>query len=771
MSRERRTRSSASGMGAATAAKCEPLPPSPMKSVERSDSSTLGAADLPTSPSRPLRVGPSERGLKRKPASVTEGDDQGGDIQTGFKKKLDRGRSENRSPSSVSSPRKSPRKLGGACGSVSRSPSKTSPVPAINTTLTLAAVDLDVGEANASSVESLPSPPSPASQLNMFHSECSSPEAVPDLPPLTPPKPASGISPVKETSPMKSDSCLVGDVVWARVPTYPWWPAMLSYDPNLGQYRDTKNRLHVQFFGERVERAWIASTSTQPFHAHEQLMTFKDACPVKRRRSVGIQRSWSLALRQATEAVQMDRFARRDKFTVNYDATRQRTKPSSSLASPLVSQTPCEVTPDGSVQDPHAKKRTHNTPSPKKSQNPASANGFRTGVCSAKKPRSRSSSAVLSALSHGRNGSSGPDGTPVKRSRKSTASDVQERTPRRRPQSHSSSSKADLPASPSSVSDVAADYSADPSLSAGGGGKDGKKARRSVGKYWLHELRVCPVCERDTVGSDDVVACTGAGCGSKFHLACLGMCTLPADFNCDECTLGVMSCGVCRTNTGELKTCASAGCLKKYHADCLRGFPAVKWPSKNRFICPLHTCGTCNGNTGRMDRCARCPAVFHSTQECLQAGYRRLNETSIICLRHQAVLPPVHLQYCYECGHTGTERLNCAYCPQSIEPGCLSPAASAAVAAASRASSTDCAATTGAASGAATAPAPLLNSSAEEEEDNTPPPEPDQVLQQQTTPKKSATKQMGPTWVCSDCKSGSSLHFNDIVHCKIGKYR
>ncbi|XP_045081670.1 histone-lysine N-methyltransferase NSD3 isoform X2 [Coregonus clupeaformis] len=53
----------------------------------------------------------------------------------------------------------------------------------------------------------------------------------------------------------------VGDLVWAKVGTYPWWPCMVSCDPQMNVHTRINTRghreYHVQFFGSVAERAWI----------------------------------------------------------------------------------------------------------------------------------------------------------------------------------------------------------------------------------------------------------------------------------------------------------------------------------------------------------------------------------------------------------------------------------------------------------------------------------------------------------------------------------
>uniref|UniRef100_A0A674K523 Zinc finger CW-type and PWWP domain containing 1 n=1 Tax=Terrapene triunguis TaxID=2587831 RepID=A0A674K523_9SAUR len=64
-----------------------------------------------------------------------------------------------------------------------------------------------------------------------------------------------------------------GSIIWAKQFGYPWWPAMVECDPDIGEYFLFSSRLdslpskyHVTFFGESVSRAWISATMLRNFH-------------------------------------------------------------------------------------------------------------------------------------------------------------------------------------------------------------------------------------------------------------------------------------------------------------------------------------------------------------------------------------------------------------------------------------------------------------------------------------------------------------------------
>uniref|UniRef100_A0A8C5F2Q8 Zinc finger CW-type PWWP domain protein 1 n=1 Tax=Gopherus evgoodei TaxID=1825980 RepID=A0A8C5F2Q8_9SAUR len=64
-----------------------------------------------------------------------------------------------------------------------------------------------------------------------------------------------------------------GSIIWAKQFGYPWWPAMVECDPDIGEYFLFSSRLdslpskyHVTFFGQSISRAWISATMLRNFH-------------------------------------------------------------------------------------------------------------------------------------------------------------------------------------------------------------------------------------------------------------------------------------------------------------------------------------------------------------------------------------------------------------------------------------------------------------------------------------------------------------------------
>lgn len=76
----------------------------------------------------------------------------------------------------------------------------------------------------------------------------------------------------KASPPTQSASWLVGDVVWSKIPGHPWWPSMVSYDPNTAvsfKYKGRARYYHVQFFGQDPVRGWVSERSILKFEGRK----------------------------------------------------------------------------------------------------------------------------------------------------------------------------------------------------------------------------------------------------------------------------------------------------------------------------------------------------------------------------------------------------------------------------------------------------------------------------------------------------------------------
>lgn len=73
----------------------------------------------------------------------------------------------------------------------------------------------------------------------------------------------------------------VGSIVWARTSGYPYWPAMVDFDPDEEVFYDHTPsgkviRYHVTFLDKHVSRSWIHSKFIEPFHKDPYKMDKKN---------------------------------------------------------------------------------------------------------------------------------------------------------------------------------------------------------------------------------------------------------------------------------------------------------------------------------------------------------------------------------------------------------------------------------------------------------------------------------------------------------------
>nr|XP_040052368.1 histone-lysine N-methyltransferase NSD3 isoform X3 [Gasterosteus aculeatus aculeatus] len=126
---------------------------------------------------------------------------------------------------------------------------------------------------------------------------------------------------------------VIGDLVWSKVGTYPWWPCMVSSDPQMKVHTRINTRghreYHVQFFGSVAERAWIHEKRIVLYQGKQQYEdlqaeTLRRATnPVEKHKLLKPipqrERSqWEVGVGHAEDAFAMSRQERIDNYTFIY---------------------------------------------------------------------------------------------------------------------------------------------------------------------------------------------------------------------------------------------------------------------------------------------------------------------------------------------------------------------------------------------------------------------------------------------------------------------
>ncbi|CAH2275181.1 histone-lysine N-methyltransferase NSD3 isoform X1 [Pelobates cultripes] len=125
----------------------------------------------------------------------------------------------------------------------------------------------------------------------------------------------------------------VGDLVWSKVGTYPWWPCMVSCDPQLHVHSKINTRgareYHVQFFSNEPERAWIHEKRMREYRGqkqYEQLLAEDAAKAVNQSDKLKMRKprpqkervQWEIGIAHAEKALRMTREERIEQYTFIY---------------------------------------------------------------------------------------------------------------------------------------------------------------------------------------------------------------------------------------------------------------------------------------------------------------------------------------------------------------------------------------------------------------------------------------------------------------------
>ncbi|XP_068194751.1 histone-lysine N-methyltransferase NSD2 isoform X2 [Antennarius striatus] len=140
-------------------------------------------------------------------------------------------------------------------------------------------------------------------------------------------------------------SFAVGDLVWTKVSGYPWWPCMVTTDPECDCHFKRKQRAsgkggllyHVQYFGENPERGYVFEKNMVSFSAEGQYQQLSrgnkpPACRLLHKKTPAsvprkLQAQWNTGVAQAKEALGLCVGERVASFSFLYDEGGPRLNP------------------------------------------------------------------------------------------------------------------------------------------------------------------------------------------------------------------------------------------------------------------------------------------------------------------------------------------------------------------------------------------------------------------------------------------------------------
>uniref|UniRef100_A0A8C1R7U9 Nuclear receptor binding SET domain protein 2 n=1 Tax=Cyprinus carpio TaxID=7962 RepID=A0A8C1R7U9_CYPCA len=443
----------------------------------------------------------------------------------------------------------------------------------------------------------------------------------------------------------------VGDVIWSKVSGYPWWPCMITTDPEFNMHFRSKGKVlnsrtgllyHVQYFGNAPERGYVFEKSMVTFSGKYQYQSLCRSnklpidisgrkmtvlCSLQRAIPRKYREHWETGVSQAAEALGLLIEERLAKFSFVYENGKAQFNPR--MLQELQAQRN-----QGPQQDPDQRE----------SQELVSLTPPDSTHSS---PNSTTTTIIPGLFSH-----------PIDR----FLSLLPTRCPVCKYDCIFQSSLCEQrPDSPSDSTDES---------------HHSKKTERTSG---AKKESVCLMCKQT---GEDLVMCEGQCCGS-YHLHCIGLDRSAEKVLCTACSSGVHECFTCKKSEGEVRRCCVLHCGRFYHEACVR-LSALTVFENRGFRCPLHTCLSCHysgrgagkATKGKMMRCLRCPVAYHVGDLCVAAGSEMITSSAIVCTNH--FMPKkgyshhshVNVSWCFICSKGG-QLLCCESCPAAFHPDCL----------------------------------------------------------------------------------------------------
>ncbi|XP_056616168.1 histone-lysine N-methyltransferase NSD2 isoform X3 [Triplophysa dalaica] len=136
---------------------------------------------------------------------------------------------------------------------------------------------------------------------------------------------------MKDTDAQPHVQYTMGDIIWTKVSGYPWWPCMITTDPEFDVHFRSKVAsrtgllYHVQYFGNAPERGYVFEKSIVTFSGKDQYHSLSRGNKLQsqtggNKRSIPrkIREQWETGISQATEALGLHIEERLAKFSYVY---------------------------------------------------------------------------------------------------------------------------------------------------------------------------------------------------------------------------------------------------------------------------------------------------------------------------------------------------------------------------------------------------------------------------------------------------------------------
>ena len=115
---------------------------------------------------------------------------------------------------------------------------------------------------------------------------------------------------------------VAGDVVWAEVKSYPWWPAVISEheegDKHCPHFRTFKKQYHLQFLGPYIEHQWLSARHLVPYKGADRYKDLASSYGNRPKHEIPKRfvKAWDLAVKEANVYVKERTSERRTEMLI-----------------------------------------------------------------------------------------------------------------------------------------------------------------------------------------------------------------------------------------------------------------------------------------------------------------------------------------------------------------------------------------------------------------------------------------------------------------------
>uniref|UniRef100_A0A3B4B859 Uncharacterized protein n=1 Tax=Periophthalmus magnuspinnatus TaxID=409849 RepID=A0A3B4B859_9GOBI len=408
-----------------------------------------------------------------------------------------------------------------------------------------------------------------------------------------------------------------GDLVWTKVSGYPWWPCIVTTDPEHNSHLRQKIKggllYHVQYFGDAPERGYIFEKNLVLFTGEEQYQELSTGNRPLASLPRKFQAQWRVGISQAKESLGLTPDQRLTNFSFVYDE-------------------------DGPQLNPHVLEKLDSEPNKKLDQETQSrlspvldpASGGDEGTAKVKKTKLPLD---LFEFKDKLNN--------VNKSKKKTLKDV---------------SSEKMPESDT---------------------QEKETGRRNCLMTCCMMSQVCEGAGEDLVPCEGQccgmfhLQCLGLSLKPEDKLLCPDCSSgVHSCFSCKSSEGQVRRCHVPHCGKFYHEACVRLSPLTVFDN---KGF---RCPMHTCISCYYSGQSKHRANKGRLMRCLRCPVAYHVGDFCVAAGSETITNTALICTNHYHAKKNhshhshVNVSWCFVCSKGG-QLLCCESCPAAFHPDCL----------------------------------------------------------------------------------------------------